>query len=280
MNWQVWSMAYEGWLRHRCARLGAALAYYSVFSVGPLLLILTSIAGLFLGQETARRTLMANLREQMGETGSQAVETLLSGASSEKSGMFAAITGVILLFVGALGVVVQLKDALNTIWEVDRAKHATWWSVIRSYLMSLAGILALGILLAASIVVSTALNAVVDWAVAGTSQLLWQAIAFVLSSAVLTILFALLFRLFPDAPVEWRAVWPAAAVTAVLFQVGTLAISWYVGTQALTSTYGAAASVVVLLIWVYYSAQIVLFGAELARASSATSARTDSAKTA
>jgi membrane protein len=277
MNWQVWSMAYEGWLRHRCARLGAALAYYSVFSVGPLLLILTSIAGLFLGQETARRALMANLREQMGETGSQAVETLLSGASSEKSGMFAAITGVILLFVGALGVVVQLKDALNTIWEVDRAKHATWWSVIRSYLMSLAGILALGILLAASIVVSTALNAVVDWAVAGTSQLLWQAIAFVLSSAVLTILFALLFRLFPDAPVEWRAVWPAAAVTAVLFQVGTLAISWYVGTQALTSTYGAAASVVVLLIWVYYSAQIVLFGAELARASSAIGARTDGA---
>jgi membrane protein len=279
MSWRVWSMAYEGWLRHRCARLGAALAYYSVFSVGPLLLILTSIAGLFLGQEEARRALMVNLREQMGETGSQAVETLLSGASSEQSGMFAAISGGVLLIVGALGVVVQLKDALNTIWEVDRAKHATWWSVIRSYLMSLAGILALGVLLAASIVVSTALNTIVDWAIAGTSQLLWQAIAFVLSSAVLTILFALLFRLFPDAPVEWRAVWPAAAVTAVLFQLGTFAISWYVGTQALRSTYGAAASVVVLLICVYYSAQIVLFGAELARASSAISARTDRPKT-
>jgi membrane protein len=146
--------------------------------------------------------------------------------------------------------------------------------------MSLAGILALGILLAASIVVSTALNAVVDWAIAGTSQVLWQAIAFVLSSAVLTILFALLFRLLPDAPVEWRAVWPAGAVTAVLFQLGTLAISWYVGTQALKSTYGAASSVVVLLIWVYYSAQIILFGAELAQASSAMGARIEHAKTA
>lgn len=266
MDWPVVTMAFEGWSRHRCARLGAALAYYSVLSLGPLLLIVTSIAGLFFGQDAVRGTVMANLREHMGETGSQAVSALLQGASSQGTGLFAAATGTVLLIVGALGVVVQLKDALNTIWEVEPNTHATWWAALRSYLVSLSGVLVLGLLLAVSLVVTTTVTAVLQWAGAGSSPLLWQAITFVISSAILTILFAFLFRLFPDADVAWNDVWPAAITTAILFQVGTLAISLYVGTQSLTSTYGAAASVVVLLIWVYYSAQIVLLGAELSRA--------------
>lgn len=266
MNWPIIRMAFESWSRHRCARLGAALAYYSLFSVGPLLLIITSIAGLVFSAEAARATLMTYVQEQMGETGSQTVEALLRGASSQQTGLIASVAGAILLVVGAVGVVVQLKDALNTIWEVEPAKQSTWSFVFRSYLVSLIGILFLGLLLAASLVVSTALSAVSQWSSAEINPLLWQSINFAISSSLLTIVFGLLFRLFPDAEVEWKDVWPAAFATALLFQFGTFAISWYVGTQGFASIYGAAASIVVLLVWIYYSAQIVLFGAELSRA--------------
>ena len=264
--------AVNDWFRHRGARLGAALAYYSVFSLGPLLLIVTSIAGLVFGEDAVRGALAGQFRSMLGTSGSQAVEAMLKGAAVESSGRLAAVFGIILLLVAALGVVVQLKDALNTIWEVKEPEYAGVWWYLRTYLISFAGILSLGFLLAVSLVISTALTAFSTYA-GGTAVegLFWQALNFVVSLAVLSGLFATLFRWFPDTEVTWSDAWPGALVAALLFNIGKLAIAWYIGTQGLESTYGAAASIVILLIWVYYSAQILLFGAELTHAYAAES---------
>src|SRR5436190_4827381 len=265
MTWTIITTAVDQWFRHRSARLGAALAYYSVFSMGPLLLIVTSIAGLFFGADAVRGSLSAQFSSLLGETGSKAVETMLAGASSEQSGMLAGATGVVLLLVAALGVVVQLKDAMNTIWNVEEPKEAGVWWYLRTYLVSFAGVLGLGFLLAISLVISAGLAAFSSWA--GTAAtLIGEAINFIVSLAILTALFAMLFRWFPDTEIAWQDVLPGAVATALLFNLGKFAIGWYIGTQGLESTYGAAASSVILLIWVYYSAQIVLFGAELTHA--------------
>jgi membrane protein len=270
MMWKILKTAIDQWFVHRSARLGAALAYYSVFSMGPLLLIVISIAGLFFGADAVRGNLTAQFRSLLGETGSKAVEAMLAGASSPHTGRLAAVTGVILLLVAALGVVSQLKDAMNTIWNVEESTEAGVWWYVRTYLVSFAGVLALGFLLAVSLVLSTALAAFSSWT--GTaSTVIGEAVNFIASLAILTALFAGLFKWFPDTEIAWSDVLPGAVTTALLFNLGKFAIGWYIGTQGLESTYGAAASLVVLLIWVYYSAQIVLFGAELTHAYAATS---------
>lgn len=260
--WSVLVAAGNDWLRHRDARLGAALAYYSVFSLGPLLLIVVSIAGLFFGREAVSTALNGQLRELLGPAGSQAVEAMLQGAGSQTGGTLAALIGVLLLLAAALGVVVQLKDALNTIWDTKEPEHSGVWTYLRTYLISFAGILGLGFLLAVSLVINTALSGFSSWLGSGES-LLWEMLNFLISLAVLSALFAMLFRWFPDAVVTWRHAWAGGVVTALLFNLGKAAISWYIGTQGLESTYGAAASLVVLLIWIYYSAQILLYGAEV-----------------
>jgi membrane protein len=270
MTWTLLKTAVDQWFRHRTARLGAALAYYSVFSMGPLLLIVTSIAGLLFGADAVRGSLTNQFKSLLGETGSKAVEAMLAGASSEQSGIIAGLIGIVLLLFAALGVVVQLKDAMNTIWNVEEPNEAGVWWYLRTYLISFAGILGLGFLLAVSLVISASLAALSSWSGTGTA-LIGEAVNFVVSLAILTTLFAMLFKWFPDTEIAWRHVLPGAVATALLFNVGKFAIGWYIGTQGLESTYGAAASIVILLIWVYYSAQIVLFGAELTHAYAAES---------
>jgi membrane protein len=255
------------WFRHRSARLGAALAYYSVFSLGPLLLIVTAIAGLFFGADAARRSITSQFRSMIGETGGQAVEVMLKGAESSTAGGWTAALGIGLLLVAALGVVVQLRDALNTIFDVKEPEDAgiAWYAKV--YAMCFAGILALGFLLAVSLIISAVLAAFSAWlSDSAAESLLLMLLSFAVSLAVLTLLFSMLFRWLPDRQLAWRDVWLGGFVTALLFNIGKSAIAWYIGTQGFESTYGAAASIVVLLIWVYYSAQIVLFGAELTQA--------------
>ena len=245
--------------------MGAALAYYAVFSLGPLLLIVTAIAGIFFGRDAVRGSLTAQFRGLLGDSGSRALDAMIEGAASASSGRAAAGIGIALLLIAAVAVVVQLKDALNTIWEVEDEPNAGWWWYIRTYLISSAGILGLGLLLAISLIISSALAAFGAWfGIPASENVFWQAVNFTVSLTVLTALFAMLFKYFPDTPVRWTDVWPGAFATAILFEAGKLAISLYIGTQSLESTYGAAASFVVLLVWVYYSSQIVLFGAELA----------------
>jgi membrane protein len=262
--WALLTKAVNDWFRHKSARLGAALAYYSVFSLGPLLLIVTAVAGLFFGADAVRSSITSQFRSMLGETGSQAVEVMLKGAESSAAGGWTAVFGIGLLIVAALGVVVQLRDALNTIFEVKEPDDAgvAWYAKV--YGMSFAGILALGFLLAVALVISAGLAAFSSWFGGSPAESALLALMnFAVSLAVLTLLFSMLFKWLPDAHLSWGDVWLGGLVTALLFNIGKSAIGWYIGTQAFESTYGAAASVVVLLIWVYYSAQIVLFGAEL-----------------
>ena len=246
--------------------MGAALAYYSIFSMGPLLLLVTAVAGFFFGHDAVRGRLTDQFRSLLGTSGAQAIEAMLAGAASLQSGRIAALTGVILLIVAAVGVVAQLKDAMNTIWNVEEPSETSIWWYLRNYLISFAGILALGFLLTVSLIISTGLAALSDWTGASAESSLLQIINFFASLAVLSVLFAMLFKWFPDTPIAWRDVLPGAVTTALLFNLGKQLIGWYVGTQGFESTFGAAASIVVLLLWVYYSAQIVLFGAELTHA--------------
>jgi membrane protein len=260
---EVLRTAVNDWFRHRDARLGAALAYYSVFSLGPLLLIVVGITGFLFGGDAVRAALNTQFQSLLGATGTQAVDAMLKGASSPSSGLVSGLIGLVLLAVAALGVVVQLKDAINTIWEVREPEQASVWAYIRTYLVSFAGILGLGFLLAVSLVLSTLLAALSSRFGGNGESMLWHGVNFAVSLGVLSLLFAMLFRWFPDAHVEWTHALIGGLATAVLFNAGKAVIAWYIGSQGLESTYGAAASVVVLLIWVYYSAQIVLFGAEV-----------------
>jgi membrane protein len=253
------------WSDHKGARLGAALAYYSIFSIGPLILIAIAIAGLVFGTEAVRGEVATQLRGLLGETGATAINGMLAGASKPQEGMSATLFGISTLLFAAIGVVVQLKDALNTVWEVPSSKSGGVWGFVRTYLVSLAGVLSLGFLLLVSLLFTTLLAAGTKYVEPWLPEIGLQATGFVVSFSFITLLFAMMFKWLPDANVAWRDVWLGAAVTALLFEVGKFLIGLYIGKQGLESTFGAAASLVVLLIWVYYSSQIMLLGAEFTR---------------
>lgn len=252
------------WSNHRCSTLGAALAYYSIFSFGPLLVISTAIAGMVFGSEAVHGEIAAQVGKLLGPAGAQALEALLAGANHPYQGTLATIFGVGTLLFAAVGVVSQLKAALNTVWECETSGDGGngLWRVARGYLVSLAGVVSLGFLLLVSLVFTAALAAIGKFIApyAPTSSL--QITGSIVSFCFVTILFAMMFKWLPDTHVDWRDVWLGAALTAALFEIGKFLIGLYVGKLALQSTYGAATSLVMLLIWVYYSAQIVLLGAE------------------
>ncbi len=252
----------SNWSNHKCSTFGAALAYYSIFSFGPLMLIATVIAGMVFGTDAARGEITGQVRKLLGDSGGQALQALLNGADHPYQGLLATIFGVGTLLFAAMSVVVQLKTALNTIWECDAAAQGNWWDLVRSYLVSLAGVLSLGFLLLVSLILTTALSTVGKYFGSYLPEPTLQVVGSGVSFVVITLLFAMMFKWLPDAPVYWRDVWLGAALTAALFEAGKFLIGYYVGKLALQSTYGAAASLVMLLIWVYYSAQIVLLGAE------------------
>ncbi len=265
MSW-LWPLLKEAaldWSNHKDARLGAALAYYSVFSIAPLLLIAIAIAGFFFGVDAVRGEVSGQIRGMLGEEGAKGVEAMLAGASKPTEGILATIFGIGMLIFAAVGVVVQLKDALNTVWEVEPPKIGGVLHFIRSYLISLAGVLSVGFLLLVSLLMTAALSAAGKYLNAYLPEGVMHVVGFLISFGFIALLFAMMFKWLPDAPVKWRDVWLAAALTAALFEIGKFAIGFYIGKQGLESTYGAAASLVVLLIWIYYSSQIVLMGAEL-----------------
>jgi len=259
--WPLFRTAVTQWIAHKDARLGAALAYYSIFSLGPLIVIAIAIAGFFFGQELVRGEVLNNLKALLGDTGVKAVEGML-GADKPKEGIVATIIGVVTLIFAAVGVVVQLKDALNTVWDVKAPPGKGIWGFARTYVLSLAGVVSVGFLLLISMLVTTVLAAGSKYLAPFLPEAALQAASFAVSFLVIMLLFAMMFKWLPDAEVPWRDVWLGAAVTAFLFEFGKFLIGLYIGKQGLESTYGAAASIVVVLIWVYFSAQIVLFGAE------------------
>jgi membrane protein len=260
--WLLIKTTVENWSAHKDAVQGAALAYYSVFSVGPLMVIAIAIAGLVFGQDAARGQVQGQLSGMVGQTAAAAIDSMLAGANQPHQGALATVIGTAVLLFAALGVVVQLKDAFNTVWEVDERKISGVWQFTRTYFISLAAVIGLGFLLLISLLFTTALSAAGQYLGAQLPQTALQSAGSLISFAAITAMFAMMFKWLPDTQVEWRDVWLGAAITAALFELGKLLIGIYVGRLALASTYGAAASLVILLIWVYYSSQVVLLGAE------------------
>jgi membrane protein len=250
------------WSEHKDARLGAALAYYSIFSLGPLIVIAIAIAGLLFGAEAVQAQVFGALHGLLGDSGTQAIDAMLKGANRPREGLFATVIGVGALVFAAVGVVVQLKDALNTVWEVKKPAGSGIWRFVRTYIWSLAGVLSLGFLLLISMLLTAGLSAAGKYIAPYLPEATLQVAGFLTSFAVIAVLFAMMFKWLPDTPIAWRDVWLGAILTAALFEVGKFLIGLYIGKQGLESTYGAAASIVVVLIWVYYTAQLVLMGAE------------------
>ena len=249
----------------KAPRLGAALAYYTMFSIAPLLLVVIAIAGFVFGPEAARGEIFAQTRGLIGAEGAGALQDMVRSAAKPKSGTIATIIGIATLLLGASGVFGQLKDALNTIWEVKPPESRGAWGFLRERFLSLAMVLGVGFLLLVSLVLDTAVSALGKFAgnrLPG-GEALWHGIELLLSFGVVTVLFAMIFRFLPDIRIAWRDVWLGAAFTALLFVVGKFALGFYLGKKATASSYGAAGSLVVLLLWVYYSAQILFFGAEV-----------------
>jgi membrane protein len=256
------------WLDDQAPTLGAALAYYTVFSLAPLLIITIGIAGLVFGAEAAQGQIFDQLRGLLGEASSKAMQEIVQSASAEpKTGVVATVIGFVTLLFGASGVFGQLQASLNIIWGVQPKPDRGILGIIRDRTLSFGFILVLGFLLLVSLLLTAAIAFVgkqFGTMVPGMEALI-QLLNSILSLAVITLLFAMMFKILPDAKIAWRDVWIGAFITALLFTIGKFALGFYLGRSGVASSYGAAGSLIVLLLWVYYSSQIVFFGAEFAQ---------------
>jgi membrane protein len=262
-HFALFEHAGKGWLADNAPSMGAALAFYSAFSLAPLLIIASAVAGVVFGATRARTAVVEQFRELIGPIGAESVERLLNATASLGTGVLATLVGVVLLLIGASSVVVELQNDLNRIWRAPKRDRSGYTTIIRTRLIAFGLILGFGFLLLVSLVVSVGLAALVQHSRMFAQQgLLLHALNMVLSIGAYTVLFAMLFKFLPNASLSWRDVWRGACVTAVLFSLGQLGIGYYLGRSATTSAYAAAASLLVLLLWLYYAAQIFLFGAE------------------
>jgi membrane protein len=252
------------WSEDNATRLGAALAYYAVFSIAPLLLIAITLAGAIFGEDAARNAVEGQLAGAMGRQAAEAVQSMLEGARIQGSTGWMPILGVLALIFGATGVFGQLQDALNIVWGVERPRGVGIWHFVRGRFLSIVMVLGTGFLLLVSLVLSAAVAGLTDFLekLLPIPGFFWQLLAAVLSFAVVTVLFAMIFKFLPDTKVRWRQVWVGAALTAALFTLGKLLLSLYLGRRDAASAYGAAGALVLVLMWVYYSSLILLFGAE------------------
>jgi membrane protein len=253
------------WFSDNAPRLGAALAFYTLFSLAPVLIVAVSVAGFVFGEKAAQGEIVRQFQGLMGMQGATAIETIIQSTNRPALGVFATMLGLLAILVGASGAFNELQDALNTIWKVDSSAKSFWAASRRQRLFSLGLVLATGFLLLTSLVVTACLSAAekVLSNLLPVPVVLLESMNAVLSFCMIAILFALIFKFIPDTNIPWRDVRMGAAVTSILFTVGKVIIGYYLGHSALTSAYGAAASLVIFLIWIYYSTLILLFGAEL-----------------
>lgn len=263
--WQILRQAAHDWIVDRASQKGAALAFYGVLSLAPLLVIVLALAALLFGKEAARGHIAEELQDLIGSEGAVAVEAMIDNSRQLEWGSFAALLGLATLLFGASGAFAQLQDSLNEIWETPSHSSAGILELMRDRFLSFVVVLGTGFLLLVSLALSAAIAAVGKYlgeTLPGTEPI-WHLGNSVVSFVLAMTLFALIFKVLPDVKIAWRDVWVGAALTAALFTVGKQVIGLYLGKSGLGSTYGAGGSVVVLVLWLYYSSQILLFGAEL-----------------
>lgn len=263
--WEMLKTVFSQWLADEPFQEAAALAYYTIFSSAPLLLIAIAIAGFAFGQEAARNQVLESIQDLIGYESARTIQELIRNAGTRGTGFWATASGTLLLLLGAGGVVGQLQYSLNKIFRVTAQAKASWMHMLRARFLSFALILGVGFLLLVSLIVTAVLSAVNHFfsGILPGGELLWHFIDIVVSFGFITVLFALIYKILPDIVVPWKNVWLGAAMTSLLFSLGKLAIGIYLGHSSVASTYGAAGSLVTLLVWVYYSALIFFFGAEL-----------------
>lgn len=263
--WGLIKKAGASWVDDYAPSMGAALSYYTVFSLAPLLVIVIAIAGLVFGQEAARGEVFAQLSGLLGTDAAKTVEELLNAASKPSQGIPSAVVGVVVLLIGATTVFGELQDALDRIWRAPVREGSTGlWGLLRARVLSFGMILGIAFLLMVSLVMSAAVSALGKWwgPAFGGWELMAQAINALVGFVFTTVVFAMIYKIMPRVSVRWHDVWLGAAITALLFSAGRMLIGLYIGKTALASGYGAAGSLVVVFVWVYYSAQIFLMGAE------------------
>ncbi len=264
--WQVVREVASSWSTDNLSSMSAALAFYTIFSLTPLLLILVTIAGMVFGQNEARNAIDKEFVELIGSNGALAVRAILNGASNPGEGIVSIVIGAITLFIGATTVFAELQQDIDRIWKLptSRSSRAGLVGLVKIRLLSFALIVSVGFLLIVSLVISAGISALTtlwgEWMV-GT-EILLQIVNFVVSTAVITLLFAMIFKVLPSTELDWGDVWLGSVVTALLFSIGKFAIGLYIGKSAIASSFGAAGAFVVLILWVYYSAQIFLIGTE------------------
>ena len=262
---RMFKQAIMAWLDDYAPSMGAAISYYTLFSIAPLLIIVIGVAGLLFDQTAVRREILEQLRELLGQEGAAAVETLLRSTSDPDKSGIAAVVGAVALLIGATTVFHELQSALDRIWRVpQRPAIPGWFAWIRGRFLSFGLILGIGFLVAVSLVLSAVLAAAGAWWNPLFGEWLGplRALNFMVGFVVVTVLFAMIYKILPSVSIGWRDVWIGSAVTALLFNVGKMLIGLYLGTAGVTSAFGAAGSFAVLLVWVYYSAQVFLLGAE------------------
>jgi membrane protein len=266
--WTVLRRALAGWWNDNVPHLGAALSYYTLFSLAPILIVAIAIAGLAFGAEAVRGEIVHQIDGLVGREGGLAVQAMLQGAARPSSSVPATIIGVITFFIGATGAFLELQTALNTIWRVKPKSAGKWYRVLLTQrLISFGLVVGVGFLLLTSLLVSAGLAALDRYmgVTYPAVAVLWEALNVIVSLGVITLLFAMVYKVLPDVELAWSDVWVGGLVTAGLFTIGKSLIGLYLGTSGFSSSYGAAGSVIVLLVWVYYSSQIILLGAEFTR---------------
>jgi membrane protein len=253
----------SSWSADYCPSMGAAISYYTLFSIAPLLLIVIAVAGMVFGAEAARGEIFGQLRGLLGEDGAKAIEGMVDAANQSSGGIVSTIVGVLVLLLGATTVFNELQNALDRIWRAPaREKSSGIWNLLRTRLLSFGMVLGMAFLLMVSLVASAALSALGKWWTPAGWEAVMHLLDIVVSFGLLTVMFALIYRFIPRVHVAWHDVWIGAAVTSLLFAIGKFAIGLYLGKSTVASSFGAAGSLVVLIVWVYYSAQIFLLGAE------------------
>ena len=255
---------FKQWQQDKASRLAAALAYYTVFSISPLLVIAIAIAGVFFGQSEAKQQVVEQLSTLLGPEAITPIVNALNNISQPKIRGIASLISIGVLFIGASGIFAQLQDALNTVWNVQPKPGQSIWAFIRKRVSSFIMVVAIGFLLILSLILSAAVSTISKYRLdfLPGSAILWENLDFIMSLGLMTFLFGLMFKYVPDAKITWKDVWVGAVITAVLFLLGKFLLGLYISKGSLGSAYGAAGSLIIFLAWVYYSAQIILLGAE------------------